>query len=162
MGELRNDGKNIHFLGRVPQRYEKGMHLRAPKAYINDMIGTLGMQTRKHVGTTGSSTPTRKKAGSPHLDAQTHRVYRRAVGILLWLVPIRPGPSYISKELSRALQSPPWATTRSCTMPIAVPKAPGTRSSRSAARPRFRRKQLSMLSPTPTPIGQDAQRQDAR
>lgn len=40
------------------------------------------------------------------MDAESYRLYRRVVGQLLWLVRVRPGMSYMSSELSRALQSP--------------------------------------------------------
>lgn len=40
-----------------------------------------------------------------HLDYEYHRLTLRAVGRLLWLVPIRPDLRSLSKELSRAPKS---------------------------------------------------------
>lgn len=39
------------------------------------------------------------------MNAESHRIYRRVVWKLLWLVHIRNDLSYMSKELSRTLQS---------------------------------------------------------
>lgn len=48
---MRYEGDSIPFLGRVLQRYEVCIVLHAHKAYINDIVETLGIQKRKSVGT---------------------------------------------------------------------------------------------------------------
>lgn len=63
----------------------------------------LGLRNRKTVGTTGASAA-RKEDGTPHLDFESHSIYRHVVGKLLWLVPIRPDRSYASQKLNRSLQ----------------------------------------------------------
>lgn len=60
------------------------------------------------MGTTGTTTPTKKEEGTPHLDYECYRFCRRAVGKLLWLVSIHPDLRCVSKELRRALQSPTY------------------------------------------------------
>lgn len=40
------------------------------------------------------------------MDHETHRIDRGVVGKVLWIVRIRPGLSYVSRELSRTLWSP--------------------------------------------------------
>ena len=40
------------------------------------------------------------------LDPARHKLYRTAVGKLLWATPVRPDISFAVKELSRSLQSP--------------------------------------------------------
>lgn len=80
LGELRTYGKDIPCLGRVPQRDESGIRLQAPKAYIQEMVEPCGLGNGTPVGTTGTSSPTRKEDGASHVNAGSHRVYRRVVG----------------------------------------------------------------------------------
>lgn len=54
------------------------------------------------MGTTGTRSPT-KEDGKSDVDYDSHRLYRRIAGKLLWLVPIRPDKSYLPKELSQTL-----------------------------------------------------------
>lgn len=105
-GELRTSGKDIPFLGRVLQRGGAGIHLLAPKSYTQEMVNILGRSNGRSVGTTGTSSPTKRDDGTSHVDSEGHRIYRRAVGQQLWLVSRRPDVSYVAKKLSRTLQSP--------------------------------------------------------
>lgn len=106
IGELRSDRKPLNFLGRVIYRDEKGIHLQSPTAYVEDMIELLGLQKGKSSGTTCTTIVQGREDGSSQLDYEQHLTYRRMVGKLLWLVAIRPDLSYVSKKLSRSLQSP--------------------------------------------------------
>lgn len=99
LGEPLSGGKGISTLGRVLLRYDKGIHLQGPKkGYITEMVELLGLWNGKAARPIATSTPTKKEGGATHMDNGGHRIYRRAYGTLLWLVPIRPDVSHASKE----------------------------------------------------------------
>ena len=56
--------------------------------------------------TTGTQNVKRIQDGDEALDDQEHRRYRRSVGRLQWLCPLRPDICYAIKELARALARP--------------------------------------------------------
>lgn len=105
LGELRTSGKDIPFLSRILQRDESGIHLQAPKSHIKEGE-LLGLGNGKPVSTTGTSSPTRKEDGTSHVGVESHRISRRVVGKLLWIVPRRPDWSCVAKELHRTRQPP--------------------------------------------------------
>lgn len=94
--------EEIPCLGRVLSRDDKGIHLRAPNSCITEMVD-LGLRHGTAIGTTGTTTPTKKDGETSHLDYESHRVYRRIVGDLLWLVPICHDLSYVFNELGRTV-----------------------------------------------------------
>lgn len=49
-GELRTSGKEIALLGRVRQRDEAGIHLQAPKSYVQETVNILGLSNGRSVG----------------------------------------------------------------------------------------------------------------
>lgn len=111
-GELRISGRDIPFVGRALQRGDSGIHLQATKAYIQEVVEELfGLCNGRPVGTTGTSSPTQTEGGTSHLNTERHRIDRTVVGKLLWLAPISPNLSHVSKELSRTLQSLLTTTT---------------------------------------------------
>lgn len=88
---------------------------------LQERVELLGLGRGKTVGTAGTISSTRRDDGTSHLDAASQRNNRRVVGKLLWLSPLRPGLSYVSKGLSRTLHSrrrrvtmPSWSMP-SCT-----------------------------------------------
>lgn len=107
-GELRPAEKGIPFLRRVLQRDEAGIHLQAPKANVLEMVDTLGQRTGKEVRAMGIMASAKNEGGTTHVDYESRRIFRRVVGKLVCLAPIRPELSSISvsKELSRTLWSP--------------------------------------------------------
>lgn len=106
IGELLPGGKEIAFLGRLQRRDDTGIHLQAPRSYMSEMIQLLGPTGGKSVNATGTSPSTRREDCTSIASAANYRTYRRVVGELLWLVPIRRDLSYVAKELSRSLSSP--------------------------------------------------------
>ena len=68
-----------------------------------------GMENAKTTSTTGDklgqSDDPRDPLNHP-LDPARHKLYRTAVGKLLWATPVRPDISFAVKELSRSLQAP--------------------------------------------------------
>ena len=67
------------------------------------------MENAKPTSTTGDklsqSDDPRDPLNHP-LDQARHKLYRTAVGKLLWATPVRPDISFAVKELSRSLQAP--------------------------------------------------------
>ena len=55
---------------------------------------------------TGSSSPVPKSDDTNSLNPADHLRYRRAVGMLQWIVPTRPDMAFATKERARALASP--------------------------------------------------------
>ena len=67
------------------------------------------MEHAKPATTTGDKLGLSEDPGDPvnqPLDPTRHKLYRTAVGKLLWATPVRPDISFAVKELSRSLQSP--------------------------------------------------------
>ena len=64
------------------------------------------MVKAKAVGTTGTTSFSHRLDLDDPLSTDEHKVYRTAVGKLLWLALIRPDMSYATKELSRDLTAP--------------------------------------------------------
>ena len=67
------------------------------------------MEHAKPATTTGDKLGQSDDPGDPvnqPLDPARHKLYRTAVGKLLWATPVRPDISFAVKELSRSLQSP--------------------------------------------------------
>lgn len=89
------------------------------------MVELPGLGNGKRVGTTGTSSPTRKEDGTSRMNADSHRIYRRVVGKLLWLAPMRPDLSYVSKELSRTPQSSAQDDFRQAEARDALPQTGG-------------------------------------
>jgi hypothetical protein len=56
--------------------------------------------------TPGTDALKRKVEGENELDREGHKAYRKLVGQLLWLAPVRPDIAYAVKELSRGLSKP--------------------------------------------------------
>ena len=68
-----------------------------------------GMESAKTTSTTGDKLGQSDGPGDPlnhPLDQARHKLYRTAVGKLLWATPVRPDISFAVKELSRCLQAP--------------------------------------------------------
>ena len=64
------------------------------------------MAKAKAVGTTGTTSFSHRLDLDDPLSTEERKVYRTAVGKLLWLGLIRPDMSYATKELSRHLTAP--------------------------------------------------------
>ena len=58
--ELTTKGSEVPFLGRLLKRDGKGIHMMAPKSYVNEMMEVLGLENAKKVGTTRTATSTNK------------------------------------------------------------------------------------------------------
>ncbi|CAE7666480.1 unnamed protein product [Symbiodinium sp. CCMP2592] len=76
-----------------------------PQKYIDTILDLYGMQNAKPVATTGTVTINKTVPDTP-LSPEEHKVYRTAVGKLLWLALVRGDIAYATKELSRDVTAP--------------------------------------------------------
>ena len=88
---------------------DHSINLHLPTAYYLKLFKLYGMEHAKPSTTTGDKLGLSDDPGDPvnqPLDPARHKLYRTAVGKLLWATPVRPDISFAVKELSRSLQSP--------------------------------------------------------
>ena len=88
---------------------DHSISLYLPPAYFHKLFKMYGMEHCKACSTTGDKLAQSTDPADPinqALDPARHRLYRTAVGKLLWVTPVRPDISFAVKELSRSLQSP--------------------------------------------------------
>ena len=101
----------LTFLGKLVEynAQEHSISLHLPTAYYLKLFKLYGMEQAKPSSTTGDKLGLSDDPGDPinqPLDPARHKLYRTAVGKLLWATPVRPDVSFAVKELSRSLQSP--------------------------------------------------------
>ena len=99
------------FLGKTLEHKasEHSINLHLPSSYYMKLFKMYGMENAKTTSTTGDklgqSDDPRDPLNHP-LDQARHKLYRTAVGKLLWASPVRPDISFAVEELSRSLQAP--------------------------------------------------------
>ena len=101
----------LTFLGKLVEynQQEHSINLHLPTAYYQKLFKLYGMEQAKPSSTTGDKLGLSDDPADPlnqPLDPARHKLYRTAVGKLLWATPVRPDISFAVKELSRSLQSP--------------------------------------------------------
>ena len=101
----------LTFLGKLVEynQQEHSISLHLPTAYYQKLFKLYGMEQAKPSSTTGDKLGRNDDPADPlnqPLDPARHKLYRTAVGKLLWATPVRPDISFAVKELSRSLQSP--------------------------------------------------------
>ena len=101
----------LTFLGKLVEysAQEHSINLHLPTTYYLKLFKMYGMEHAKPSATTGDKLGLSEDPGDPvnqPLDPARHKLYRTAVGKLLWATPVRPDVSFAVKELSRSLQSP--------------------------------------------------------
>ena len=101
----------LTFLGKLVEHnaQEHSISLHLPTAYYLKLFKLYGMEQAKPSSTTGDKLGLSDDPADPlnqPLDPARHKLYRTAVGKLLWATPVRPDISFAVKELSRSLQSP--------------------------------------------------------
>ena len=101
----------LTFLGKLVEynAQEQSINLNLPAAYYLKLFKMYGVEHAKPAATTGDKLGLSEDPGDPvnqPLDPTRHKLYRTAVGKLLWATPVRPDISFAVKELSRSLQSP--------------------------------------------------------
>ena len=105
-GELNTEGAQVEFLGRCLIRFGDAIKFRSKDNYLDEEFKEFGLESCRVASTPGSMGIKRPIDGCNLLDEREHRIYRRVVGRLQWIVPARPDLCYPVKELERALSSP--------------------------------------------------------
>ena len=79
---------------------------RPPTNYVTALVDLLDITDNRETRITGSSSPVPRFDDTNFLSPADHSRYRRAVGMLQWIVPTRPDMAFATKERARALASP--------------------------------------------------------
>ena len=104
-GELI-EGSEVQFLGRTIKRDLDSISFSTSTNYVTALVDLLGITDNLETRITGSSSPFPKSDDANSLNPADHSRYRRAVGMLQWIVPTRPDMAFATKERARALASP--------------------------------------------------------
>ena len=104
-GELI-EGSEVQFLGRTIKRDLDSISFSTSTNYVTALVDLLGITDNRETRVTGSSSPFPKSDDTNSLNPADHSRYRRAVGMLQWIVPTRPDMAFATKERARALASP--------------------------------------------------------
>ena len=104
-GELI-EGSEIQFLGRTIKRDLDSISFSTSTNYVTALVDLLDITDNRETRITGSSSPVPKFDDTNFLSPADHSRYRRAVGMLQWIVPTRPDMAFATKERARALASP--------------------------------------------------------
>ena len=104
-GEL-TEGSEVQFLGRTIKRDLDSISFSTSTNYVTALVDLLDITDNRETRITGSSSPVPKFDDTNFLSPADHSRYRRAVGMLQWIVPTRPDMAFATKERARALASP--------------------------------------------------------
>ena len=105
LGKLE-PGNPIEFLGRSLEHHGNYILIRQLPGYIENILELVGLSTCRAATTTGTKTIKQTLDTEEVLDEEGHSLFRKVVGKLQWLVPIRPDIAYATKELARRLTEP--------------------------------------------------------
>ena len=104
-GEL-TEGSEVQFLGRTIKRDLDSISFSTSTKNVTALVDLLDITDNRETRTTGSSSPVPRFDDTNFLSPADHSRYRRAVGMLQWIVPTRPDMAFATKERARALASP--------------------------------------------------------
>ena len=100
------EGSEVQFLERTIRRDLDSIYVSTSSNYVKALTELLDIDDKRDIRTTGTSSPTMKPDDADALDKLDHSKYRRAVGMLQWIVPTRPDLAFATKERARALAAP--------------------------------------------------------
>ena len=83
---------------------EHSISLHLPASYYMKLFKMYGLEKAKATSTTGDQLGPR--VSNKTLAPARRKLYRTAVGQLLWATPVRPDISFAVQELSRSLKAP--------------------------------------------------------
>ena len=104
--ETVSSDKWSKFLGREWQRDGRGFRVRVPPNYLQSVLKEFSMEKCKATVTPFVPGVRHREDVEEDVTPEKHRLYRRAVGRLLWTVGERPDLAYAVKELARRVQKP--------------------------------------------------------
>ena len=104
-GNLNDEHSEITFLGRLMKRTGDAILFIVEQSYYDQLFEEGGVTGSRSVTSPGMKT--RDVMEHPNfLDATMHALYRKLVGKLQWIVPLRGEMSFATKELARRLCEP--------------------------------------------------------
>ena len=104
-GDLNSECSQVTFLGRTLKRVGDGIHFIIEKQYFEKMFEEADVNTSRSVNLPGVKSRDVSELARP-LDAAEHALYRRLVGKLQWICPLRPDITFATKECARRLCNP--------------------------------------------------------
>ena len=105
-GTLCNEGDKLNFLGRQLTRTSDSVCISMDPTYVARVLEESEMTKCRVANTPGTDALKKKVEDENELDREAHKAYRKLVGQLLWLAPVRPDIAYAVKELSRGVSKP--------------------------------------------------------
>jgi hypothetical protein len=96
----------VKFLGKLLTHRGDNIVVRPLEGYCEGILKLYNLNECKPVTTTGTSTLKRTDDGDDELDYAEAKLYRAAVGKLMWLNQIRLDMTYATKELARGMLTP--------------------------------------------------------
>ena len=96
-------GKTLKYLGRQLTHRGDNLLVRTLPDYVNTILDLYELRFAKPLTNTGNNLTKRPHDGDQELDNDARRLYRKAVGKLMWLSTIRPDITYATKELARGM-----------------------------------------------------------
>ena len=105
-GTLSKVGDKLDFLGRKLERTCESILVTMDQVYIEKILAEADMTKCRLALTPGVDSLRKKIEEEEPLDKEQHSYYRRTVGQLLWLCPVRPDVTFAVKELSRGVSAP--------------------------------------------------------
>ena len=100
------EGSEVQFLGRNIKRDLDPISFFTSTNYVTTLVDLLDITDNRETRITGSSSSVPKLDDANSLSPADHTRYRRAVGMLQWIVPTRPDMAFVTKERARTLTSP--------------------------------------------------------
>jgi len=105
-GQLEKEGDKLDFLGRQLTRTNNAVLVSMDGNYIAKILEEANLEKCRPALTPGTDTLKRQVESEEELNKEDHATYRKLVGQLLWLTPVRPDIAYGVKELSRGVSRP--------------------------------------------------------
>jgi len=106
-GTLCEENDKRNFLGRqLTRTADSSILISMDPTYVAKILEESGMSKCRAANTPGTEALKRKIEDEYELSREDHSAYRKLVGQLLWLAPVRPDIAYGVKELSRGVSSP--------------------------------------------------------
>ena len=107
-GNLNDEGTTIQFLGRTLRRAGDSVLFVVEENYYNRMFDEANVNPNRSATVPGTK-PKDVAEEADLLSTEDHSLYRRIVGRLQWIVPLRPDIAFSTKELARRLTAPTTA-----------------------------------------------------
>ena len=92
------EGSEVHFLGRTIKRDLDPISFFTSTNYVTTLVDLLDITDNRETRITGSSSSVPKFDDANSLSPADPTRYRRAVGMLQWIVPTRPDMAIVTKE----------------------------------------------------------------